>query len=115
MPDTTYWKKEIRACIRSSFPEFEGGYQLHDPTDDHPRGARVVLTGDDAPRLLHRPLERHSFVVCRSRVDDPSALVFIDRDPFPWPYHPDHDGLIDDAEPHRRHGAVTHAPPRRER
>ena len=85
MPDTTYWKKEIRACIRSSFPEFEGGYELHDPTDDHPRGARAVLTGGDAPRLLHRPLERHSFVVCRSRVDDPSALVFIDRDPFPWP------------------------------
>lgn len=111
MPDTTYWMKEVRACIRSSFPELVGGYDLDAPTDDHPSAARVVLTGGDTPSLLHRPLEQHSFVVRPA----PGALVILDRDPFPWPYHPDHDGLVDDAEPHRRHNAVTHVPHREDR
>jgi len=108
MPPTAYWRRELRACIRSSFPDFVGEYQLHDPTPDHPPAARVVLTGDDAPELLARPLEMHSFVVTRSRGDDKAALVILNRDPFPRPYHPDHDGIDADTEPHQRHDAVTH-------
>ena len=104
MPTAEYWRDQLSAWIEQSAPIPRDDVVITDAGPHHRPDVLLIvrIVPDKAARqktveFLAGRARACGFVTVPAKT--PGMILICDRDPLPYSYHPDHEGIIGEAEP----------------